>query len=101
MVQNLILQRTILTENQELEAWFYKMVFVGSFVTKYLHDNENPLYENHSFGSSICNAYTEALKNKVVNRCRYRKSPREQWQGSLNHWISGQFQVIFLVSRSS
>lgn len=35
MVQNLILQRTILTENQELEAWYYKKIFVGSFVIKF------------------------------------------------------------------
>lgn len=97
----MILQRSILTENQELEAWCYKMIFLGSFVTKYLHDNEKPLHETHSFGTSIYNAYTAALKNKVVNRCRYSKSPRGQWQGSLNHWISGKFQVISLLSHSS
>lgn len=47
MVQNLILQRTILTENQELEAWCYKNIFVGSFVIKYPHDNKKNIYMKH------------------------------------------------------
>lgn len=38
MVQNLILQRTILTENHELEGGWYKKIFVGSFVIEYLQD---------------------------------------------------------------
>lgn len=70
-------------------------------MTKYLHDNEKNIVWNTYFGSSISNAHTAALKNKVVNKCTYRKSPREQCWGSLNHWLSGQFQFISLLSRSS
>lgn len=45
MVQNLILQRTILTENQELEAWYYKKIFVGSFVIKFHMIIKKTVYE--------------------------------------------------------
>lgn len=41
MVQNLILQRTILTVNQELEGWWYKNIFIGAFAIKYANDDKN------------------------------------------------------------